>query len=330
MRVLSLISLLMLSASAMATESTYPAGGPDCLIVAESEKNITSKWTGPCVDGYAHGEGKLEWFDGTTLDMTYEGGMKRGMLHGAGYIKRPDNSQLEAQFVDGKAEGFGIWVSSNGDRYDGNFKAGKRDGQGKMVYALGGSYEGQFRQGAYHGTGTITYAGGRRATYAFVDGDWPEKNVAPKLEKKYVLKLPNLNFSSRADTNTVPLHAPPDAGWAQLGADDKKRIMAGYALMDPSDEPPYPTHGVGTLLRSITEIDDLGEGRLWLHVKVGPDGKARSVTSYDNTSKRVTALVSNILMFAKYTPGKCAGVPCTMMYPLHLGIKRKRTGGFNF
>lgn len=320
MRFLPFAALLLVTTSAIAAEGAYPAGSPDCLIAFDPEKGVTAKWSGPCVDGYAHGEGHLQWYSGATPGTSYEGTMRRGLFHGAGYLKRSDNSQLEAQFVDGKVEGFGVSVNANGDRYDGNFKASKRDGKGKMTYGLGGAYEGQFRNGVYHGTGTITYAGGRRATYEFVDGSWPDQNIAPKSEKKYTLKVLGPDFAGRFDSTKMSMNVPPDLGWAKLTADHKKYVAAGYRLMDPLDEPPYPEEGVGALLRSVTEIDDRGEGTLALHVKVGPDGRARSVTTYASPNKRVNALVTQILMFAKYTPGKCAGTPCTMIYPFYLGL----------
>ena len=44
-------------------------------------------WTGPCVDGKAHGSGALVWSyirDGAVGESRYEGNMRNGQLHGRG------------------------------------------------------------------------------------------------------------------------------------------------------------------------------------------------------------------------------------------------------
>lgn len=176
----------------------------------------------------------------------------------------------------------------------------------------------------------LLYAGGRRATYEFVDGAWPDKIIAPAVGKKFGAKILGPDFAGRFESTKITgISAPPNLGWAQLNTDHKKIIAASYPLMDPSDEPPYPEQGVGYLLKSVTEIEGPGEGRLLFNVKVGPDGRARSVTSYESPNQRVTVLVTKILMGAQYTPGKCAGTPCTMMYKFFMEFVEK-TSDFRF
>ena len=330
MNVYCLPFILIALASTSAVAASYPTaepaqtivatGRPDCLVVTDAPAGRTVNWSGPCVDGYANGEGVLQWYKKGEPALRYEGGVRRGMNHGLGYLKWPDNSQLEATFVNDEMQGFGIMVYTNGDRYDGNFKNSKREGHGKMTYSLGGTYEGQFRNGLFHGKGTITYAGGRRATFEFVDGAWPEKPVFPDVERKYTLRVQGSDFAGRFDASKIPLIVPPDAGWAQLSPTHRKYATALYTLMDPRDEPPYPEQGIGALLREVLEIEGRGAGSLTMNAKVGADGRAQSVTFYASPSKRITSLVTDILMKAKYTPAKRGGVPCPMMFPFNLGL----------
>ena len=49
----------------------------------------------------------------------------------------------------------GIFLSNNGDYYDGEFVNGKREGEGKLIYANGNHYEGTFLGGLPNGRGKL-------------------------------------------------------------------------------------------------------------------------------------------------------------------------------
>lgn len=319
----SALSLLIASHS-LAASAEFTAGAKDCLVFHNKKAvGITAKWTGPCKDGYADGEGKLQWSRLGKVESSYEGPMQRGRYHGVGYTSSVTNEQYEGHFVEGEREGFGIAVSEIGDRYDGHWKAGQMEGTGKMVYALGGSYEGEWRGGQMHGKGTIVYAGGRRAEYQFVNGHWPEAPDYPDFKKlrRYSLKSYEAETGSKfKNDELVGGYVPYELSYAKMSPEQKKIVAAGYPLMDMADEPPYPLNGVQTISRMIVDLYNKIDvsGTLRLFVKVGPDGKAMSVTSIGSPSDQMTKFASHVVMLEKYKPGMCAGKPCTMIYPFSL------------
>jgi hypothetical protein len=96
-------------------------------------------WTGDCANGLAQGHGTLQWFsDGKS------------------------GEKDEGEFKDGKQQGRGVRVFSNGARYEGDFNGGKREGQGVEVYAGGGRYEGGWKDNVFEGHGVATLANGNR------------------------------------------------------------------------------------------------------------------------------------------------------------------------
>ena len=316
------LSLLLVPSLAQAAEMT--AGAKDCLVFHnKTGLGVSAKWTGPCKDGYADGEGKLQWTRAGAPDGSYEGGMRRGRYYGVGYQSHPSNAQYEGNFVDGQFDGFGIAVSALGDRYDGTWRAGRKHGTGKMVYVLGGSYDGGWRDDQYHGKGAIMYAGGRRAEYQFENGAWPEMPVYPDFKnlRRYGLKAHEAETGSKFKADELfGSYVPYDVGYARMSAEQKKIVALAYPLMDVQDEPPYPLHGKQTISRMIVDAskENAITGMLHLLVKVGPDGKAQTVTSIGSPSAQITKFASHVVMLEKYKPGMCAGKPCTMIYPFSL------------
>ena len=57
--------------------------------------------------------------------------------------------------------GYGKYVYSNGDVYEGEFKGDLRHGDGKYIWANGETYTGQFANGNMNGFGTYTWPTGR-------------------------------------------------------------------------------------------------------------------------------------------------------------------------
>lgn len=324
-RRLAFVLSLLFCTGAIAAEAELTAGAPDCLVYHSTKSaGVSAKWTGPCKDGFADGEGKLEWFRMGQREWTYEGGMRRGRFHGVGYTSAIDNSQFEGSYADGYREGFGISVNAIGDRYDGNWKGGQRDGQGKMVYALGGSYEGQWQAGLYHGKGTIVYAGGRRAEYQFNQGNWPERPVYPDpaTGRTYGLKSHEAVTGSKFKSDEVfGSRVPYELSYDKMSDEQKKIIHSEYPLMDARDEPPYPLAGthVTTRLISNSANDFKVKDELTVLVKVGSDGRATSVTSIGNPHPKLTEFARHVLLLERYKPAKCGGTPCAGVY--HFGVQ---------
>jgi hypothetical protein len=53
--------------------------------------------------------------------------------------------------------GYGVFISRSGERYEGNWKQGAREGRGICYYANGDKYEGQWTDNQKHGEGKMTY-----------------------------------------------------------------------------------------------------------------------------------------------------------------------------
>ena len=70
----------------------------------------------------------------------YTGECRGGKAYGWG--KSVGRDVYEGQFIDGRVNGQGTYLWSDGDKYVGQFKAGKAQGRGVMIYADGKRVEG--------------------------------------------------------------------------------------------------------------------------------------------------------------------------------------------
>lgn len=317
--------LLVLSAFAplvMAAELPVTAGSHGCQVYAPADAGKTALWTGPCKDGFADGEGTLQWSLKGKSDLSYKGAMKNGRYHGVGYSMAADNTQYEGEFVAGVREGFGIWVNALGDRYDGEWKAGHKEGKGKIVYVAGGSYEGGWRGGVYHGKGVITYSGGRRAEYDFVNGSWPDEIVVAKEKTGVTLQRGIAGSLHGFDKIATNLVVPGQLTWALLSDEQKKAVAGWYPLIHPADEPPYPVSGQKNVLDKLSRIAD-EQGSMLVLVDVGANGKARQVTTVGQLSKETRKYVHYLFNKEKYKPGKCAGQPCDMTFAYRFSFDKE-------
>jgi len=64
----------------------------------------------------------------------------------------------------------GIYILSDGSKYEGEFKDGILNGQGTITWSDGRKYEGEFKDGKPNGQGTITWSDGRKYVGEFKDG----------------------------------------------------------------------------------------------------------------------------------------------------------------
>jgi hypothetical protein len=113
-------------------------------------------WSGPCKDGYADGEGVMQWFLNGKEDDRYEG-----------------------QISMGWAEGRGVLTKIEGGKYDGQWKHSVQDGNGRYDAPDGSFYEGQWKNGKPHGQGQYRRPDGK----VFI-GEWVDGVYAPDLEQQ--------------------------------------------------------------------------------------------------------------------------------------------------
>ncbi len=134
-------------ASAMAAEDDTPtlADQNGCKIYNPNpQENESARWSGACKDGFADGNGVLEWYIGGKLEERYEGSLKRGW-----------------------AEGTGTYTSRSGMRYKGEWKHSMQDGKGISHNPDGSTYDGEWRAGKPHGWGIYRSPDGEA-----VEGEW--------------------------------------------------------------------------------------------------------------------------------------------------------------
>jgi len=147
-----------------ALTATAPAAGADPHWIADPQAgcevynswpqpNEAVTWSGPCVNGRAHGTGILIWFqDGSPTGLRYEGEYKNGMRDGPG---------VET-----------MWEGSDEAVYTGEFKANNRHGRGTLVWVNRESWEGPFTYGLPNGWGRFTAADGTTSERQYVNGNF--------------------------------------------------------------------------------------------------------------------------------------------------------------
>lgn len=132
------------------------------------QPNETYTWSGGHDnDGYASGQGVLQWYVDGKPTNRYEGNMTRGKINGKGVCTFVSGNRYEGDWIDGRRTGRGTFTWANGSRYEGEFVKDQRTGKGVMTYANGGRYEGDWADGRWSGKGVMAYANGDR-----YEGDW--------------------------------------------------------------------------------------------------------------------------------------------------------------
>ena len=95
-------------------------------------------WSGPCVDGYADGKGKLTWYFGGSVHSTYEGEMQGGHYAGHGVQVWPTGARYDGGWKDDRADGKGTYRSATGEVCSGVWVNGCFQG-GRCAHGVGAS-----------------------------------------------------------------------------------------------------------------------------------------------------------------------------------------------
>jgi len=143
-----LTAMLSLAIQASAAQEHWIVDPQGCKVASRSLLARDSVlWSGACVEGYASGEGQLQWLHRGKADGRYTGVLRAG-----------------------KPDGNGVYEYPNGDRYEGGFYAGHYDGRGVYTFANGTSYDGDFVDGASTRSGTLKLIDGRQFETDLVTG----------------------------------------------------------------------------------------------------------------------------------------------------------------
>jgi len=352
-----LLPLLVLAASAcgaapvLAQEAPASIGAPDCRLAPITPAPAQApSWSGGCKNGFADGKGTLEWRDAAgkryRLDAVFAAGqvtgeatlhspdgtrylgtLTNGIPDGHGYFEDPDGTQYEGDVRMGERTGTAEMLYANGNDYKGEFKNGRRDGFGVMVWGLGGRFEGVWKNGRPYGPGKIVYAGGPGREAAVLEGQAPEWAPRAESDKPYTLK------SDTTYTGTLLRHniafnipVPPDLSFKDLSPAQQAAVASWYPALAPGDEPPYPVKGPAEFYKAMSRVvTKTGQrGDVLVHVLVGTDGKARSVTAIGLKDADTRKIVATAAGLVDYKPAVCAGQPCEMIYPYRLKLNVNR------
>jgi len=147
-----------------------------CAYPAHPDRTVT--WSGGVdAEGYASGEGILQWYMDGSPDERYEGTLAGGIYSGKGVITYANGARAEGEFVNHFQNGKGIITWSCGSCYQGDWIDNIREGKGLLTFANGDRYEGDFSYNDQHGWGIMTYANGDRYEGEWVDDKRDGKGV---------------------------------------------------------------------------------------------------------------------------------------------------------
>ena len=91
----------------------------------------------------------------------YDGEWKSGNFHGNGIIEYSDGTKYDGEWKEGLPNGKGVLTDSNGNKYVGEFINGKRDGRGVYEMSDGSKYSGQWKDSLPDGEGIYTMVDGK-------------------------------------------------------------------------------------------------------------------------------------------------------------------------
>jgi hypothetical protein len=140
------------SAACANGEDGWIADQNGCKIANPSPKaGETVSWSGACTDGFAQGEGVVQWYEDAKPGATYKGALARGAASGQGKLTMPDGATYEGGWLDGKQDGNGKYSAPGGARYEGEWKDGMPNGRGIMQGPSGEIMDGIWKAGTYVG-----------------------------------------------------------------------------------------------------------------------------------------------------------------------------------
>ena len=134
------------------------------------------KYTGYWKEDERHGQGVNYYADGSK----YDGEWKNGKKHGYGTQYSVNGDVKKGMWEDGRyigtgtntlgcisgdcSNGYGVYVWSSGEKYDGYWKNNMRNGKGTNIWADGEKFNGNWRNDKRHGYGKQIYLSGKEKT----------------------------------------------------------------------------------------------------------------------------------------------------------------------
>ncbi len=111
----------------------------------------TITWTGGCRNGFATGQGVLQWYMNGKEDDRYEGNLEMGWAEGRGTLYKADGGKYDGEWQQSLQNGMGRYEAPDGSWYDGQWKNGKPNGSGQYRRPDGRMFMGQWHDGVFEG-----------------------------------------------------------------------------------------------------------------------------------------------------------------------------------
>ncbi len=152
---LILLAILILNTNITFAQS-YLKNEQDIKVwVFSDPKDLSFKWDGKTVDGYAQGNGVLEVFQNKKPTYTYTGNLQQGKMNGFGTLTWSNGNKYSGDWLDGKIHGKGTLTWANGNKYEGEWANNTMHGKGTFTLFNGTKYIGDFVYGKMHGNGIM-------------------------------------------------------------------------------------------------------------------------------------------------------------------------------
>ncbi|RYY33704.1 MAG: hypothetical protein EOP46_15670 [Sphingobacteriaceae bacterium] len=95
-----------------------------CKLWADNADDEIFRWSGPCINGYANGNGTITWYQKQQKAAMYTGQVKAGRITGKGKLVINGYGTLQGNFLNGLLNGPGAIYFANGGKTIGNFTNG--------------------------------------------------------------------------------------------------------------------------------------------------------------------------------------------------------------
>jgi hypothetical protein len=109
----------------------------------------TITWSGTCKDGFADGDGVLQWFLDGNQDDRFEGHLTMGWAEGRGTLAKAEGGTYVGDWKHSVQEGTGRYDAPDGSSYQGEWKNGLPNGQGQYRRADGKTFAGEWVDGVF-------------------------------------------------------------------------------------------------------------------------------------------------------------------------------------
>ena len=166
---IALIGLLLVK-QAFATGGYVQDSTTGCKVWdSDIDASQTIRFTGVCKNGFADGQGTVEWIANGRVEIIWYGFFNNGYLQGPASIK-DRNAEIVGIFRNSKLNGEGRIAFKDGPIVEGAFIDGKLNGYGKIHYGNGTLVKGWFKNDELNGYGLATYKNGVTNEGSFIDG----------------------------------------------------------------------------------------------------------------------------------------------------------------